>query len=139
MKLCTLIILLFFINGCSYKYLEIDNGNEIIKLKIEIAGDNQKRTRGLMFREKLDENEGMLFVFEDSEIRNFWMKDTKIPLDIIFISEDFKIINLAEAELCNKDPCKIYSSTKEAKYVLEINNGLSKKNNIKEGDKITLR
>ena len=102
---------------------------------VELAETAQKRVLGLMFRENLKENEGMLFIFEKEEIHPFWMKNTKIPLDIIWIN------NLNEIVYINKNtqPCIDYCPTinpnKNAKYVLEINAGISDKIGLKEGDK----
>ena len=129
-------VLLF---GCSNGNVEIDTGDKLVTVKVEISDDDAERARGLMFRESLGENEGMFFIFEDSKERTFWMKSTLIPLDIIFISDDNKVLNVLEAEPCRDDTCKTYSSDGNAKYVLEVNKGFSKKSNIKEGDAVRLR
>ena len=134
-----LIIFLIFISGCRGNIVEIDNGEEVIKVNVEIADAAGERGKGLMFREGLGGDEGMLFIFEDSRERNFWMKNTLIPLDIVFISEDFEILNIEEAEPCENELCEIYSSDGSAKYVLEVNQGYSKKNNIKAGDNIKIK
>ena len=129
-------LLILLLSGCSYSYVEIESDNKIIKVNVEIADDNEERTKGLMFREYLGENEGMLFVFDDAQIRTFWMKNTKIPLDIIFISEDLEIINIKQAEPCINDHCRVYSSEGNAKYVLEVNRGFSERNGINSGNKL---
>ena len=127
-------LLTLLLSGCSYSYVEIENSDGIVKVKVEIADNNEERTKGLMFREKLGENEGMLFIFDDEEIRNFWMKNTLISLDIIFIDKDKRITNIEKADPCEEDTCRIYSSKGLAKYVLEVNQGFTDKNNINEGD-----
>ena len=139
MRCILMLILLIFLYGCSSNFVEIDNGDEIIKIKVEIAADDEERANGLMFREKLGKNKGMLFVYSNSEVRTFWMKNTLIPLDIIFISSELEIINIEEALPCLEDPCKVYSSKEEVKYVLEVNKGFTKWKNINVGDKVVLK
>jgi uncharacterized membrane protein (UPF0127 family) len=135
-----LIMALIFLSGCSSgPKVEIQTDNGKISFDIEIADESEEILKGLMYREKLDEDKGMLFVYPDSQIRSFWMKNTKIALDIIFIDENYKIINIEEAEPCVTKTCRRYKSIKPAKYVLEINKGLSKKYGIKEKDKISLQ
>jgi hypothetical protein len=85
----------------------------------------------------LDENDGMLFVFDDEDFRTFWMKDTLISLDIIFINSDLVVVNISE-NTTPMDTQKIYSSDEKVKYVLEVNGGWSEKNEIKKGDKIEI-
>ena len=116
----------------------IDNGKNLIKVNVEIADDNNERINGLMFRKNLDKNSGMLFVFDDEKNQTFWMKNTLIPLDIIFIGKDMKIVDIKHATPCNEDPCKLYQSSKPAKYALEVNGNFTIKNGIKVDDKITL-
>jgi uncharacterized membrane protein (UPF0127 family) len=87
-----------------------------------------------MFREKLNENEGMLFVFDDEKYETFWMKNTLIPLDIIFIDKNFKIISIENAVPCKREPCTLYKSAKPAEYVLEVNENFTIRNKIKSGD-----
>ncbi len=139
-----MIFLLIFLADCSnisYKNqptFSIDNGDKWIDVQIEIADDNEERMKGLMFRENLGENSGMLFIFEDESTQSFWMKNTLIPLDIIFINEGFEIVDIKNAVPCTADPCRIYSSEKPAKFVLEVNSGFAAKNGISIGDKTIL-
>ena len=107
--------------------------------KVEIADTTAKRALGLMNRKSLPEDEGMFFIFEDESEKSFWMKNTLIPLDMIFANSNFVIVKIQK----NTQPCKIiacetYSSVKPAKYVVEINGGLSNKLGIKEGQKIKI-
>lgn len=104
-----------------------------LAINAEVAGTDEKRTTGLMFRESLGENEGMLFVFPDSATRSFWMKNTLIPLDIIFIAENMTIVKVYHATPCSSDPCRLYSSEKPVKYVLEVNANLTANYGIGEG------
>ncbi len=133
-----LIVFLIFINGCASNAVEIDTGDHFVKVNVEIADTDEEQRTGLMNRESLGEYEGMLFIFEDSRERTFWMKNTLIPLDIIFISEDFEIINIERAEPCEKDPCTLYKSNGNAMYVLEVNEGFSEKSNINVGNSVEI-
>ena len=131
---------MIFLIGCAKNsnVISVNNGKEIIDINVEIADDSAKRTQGLMFREKLDENAGMLFVFDDEVYLSFWMKNTLIPLDMIFISKNLKILDIKHAAPCKKDPCALYKSVKPAKYVLEVYGNFTIKNNIKINDYINI-
>ena len=135
----TFLIFLLLLAACkSENIVFIDNGNKEIKINVEIADSFEERTKGLMFREFLNENSGMLFVFDDEDYRSFWMKNTLITLDIIFISENFEIVDIKYAVPCKEDPCVSYKSSKPAKYVLEVNGNFTIRNNIKIDDKIII-
>ncbi|MEK6890751.1 MAG: DUF192 domain-containing protein [Nanoarchaeota archaeon] len=104
---------------------------------VEIVRTAVERQRGLMFRESLDNDSGMLFIFDESGKQGFWMKNTLLPLDIIWIDENKTIVYLKENVLpCenNSKTCPIYFPNKDALYVLEINSGEVKKNNLSGGD-----
>ena len=133
-----IVLSLLVLSGCVNNYVEIDNGSDEIKIFTEIADEPEEWTKGLMFREFLGENEGMLFIFNDNKERTFWMKNTLIPLDIIFVSDALDIANIAEAEPCKADPCELYASEMPAMYVLEVNQGFSRRNNINVGDKMRI-
>ena len=107
---------------------------------IEIADTPEKREIGLMNREFLTLNSGMLFVFEKEGIYNFWMKNTLIPLDMIWIDGNNKIIFIKEnAQPCKTKQCESFGSDKKAKYVLEINGGIAKKAGLNIGDEVEFR
>ena len=145
MKKIYAIFLLIFLIGCSKNLnknlseVSINNGKNLIKINVEIADDNQERIKGLMFREKLDEYEGMLFIFDDEEYQTFWMKNALIPLDVVFIDRKLKIIDIKHAVPCNKNSCDLYQSEHPAAYVLEVNGNFTTKNRINIGDKIKLK
>lgn len=103
---------------------------------IDIADDPYEQSRGLMFRKSLESNNGMLFVFEDLTNRSFWMKNTYIPLDMIFIDNNLRIVDIKEnvPPCLRENPCPSYPSTDPAKYVLEVNGGFVRENRIKIGD-----
>lgn len=107
--------------------------------EVETAVTPKQRNTGLMFREKLDPQRGMLFVFDEVDKHAFWMKHTLIPLDIIWINESSEIVFISEnAQPCQESPCLTIEPTENAKYVLEINGGLSKKMGLVVGDKIKI-
>ena len=104
---------------------------------VEIVKTEQERAQGLMNREFLEENSGMLFIFEQEAKHTFWMKDTKIPLDIIWIDKDKTIVYIKKNAIpCIEDPCPIYYPSAEALYVLELNAGSTKLYEIAENDKL---
>lgn len=110
--------------------------DSIIKtIDIEIADDEYKTQTGLMYRTKLESYHGMLFIFPDVQMRSFYMKNTKIPLDIIYIDENKTIVSFQK----NAKPFDETSLPSEApaKYVLEINGGLSDAWQLNVGDKIS--
>jgi len=90
---------------------------------VEVMDSFEERQRGLMFREELGENSGMLFVFSEEGRYGFWMKNTLIPLDIIWLDEDFRIVEIVSALPCESDPCGSYGGNFDAKYVVEVNEG----------------
>src|SRR3989344_3320694 len=134
-----LIFLLLVLNGCNYKYVVIDNGEEKIRVDVEVADNDEERMQGLMFRESLGNNAGMLFIFDNKAKYAFWMKDTLIPLDVIFIDENFEIVDIIYAEPCKEDPCKRYIPKTESLYALEVNGNFTAKNVISIGDKVELQ
>jgi hypothetical protein len=108
---------------------------------VEIADTRPERTKGLMYRysESLPQDHGMFFIFEKEEALNFWMKNTLIPLDMVFFDRDYKVVSVVKnAQPCTKEPCDIYPSDKPAKFVLEVNGGFADSINLKEGDKAEL-
>ncbi len=121
MKAFLLLLFLAFLTGCAGPAVII-NGETIT---VEIADSPEEREQGLMFRESLCSTCGMLFIFPEENIQTFWMKNTKIPLDMIFISKDFRIVDITQAEPCTKDPCVRYTSQDQALYVLEVPQGFS--------------
>ncbi|MBS3073357.1 DUF192 domain-containing protein [Candidatus Pacearchaeota archaeon] len=115
------------------------NGDkQILEIKAEVADTIWKQAIGLMNRTNLPEDQGMLFIFDSERKREFWMKNTIIPLDMIFLDKDFKIVNIIKnAQPCKSLDCEFYSSTGPARYVIEINGGLSSKYNITNQTKIS--
>ena len=102
---------------------------------VEIAQADEELQRGLQDRKSLGEENGMLFIFPQPGIYGFWMKDTLIPLDIIWLNEERKVIYVAESvPPCPNEPCATYGPAQESRYVLEINSGGAKHRGIRTGD-----
>lgn len=112
-----------------------------IVVRAEIADTPEKRNRGLMFVKSMKDNEGMLFTFPQQVQSGFWMKNTKIPLDMIFMNLNELIISInREAQPCTDtgDKCPIYKPTAFYQYVLEVNGGFADKYGVEEGDFIDI-
>lgn len=109
--------------------------------KVEAATTPEKQQQGLSGRTSLPQDQGMLFVFEKSDYQNFWMKNMKFPIDIIFINDDLVISVVANAQPPKTDTenPQIIKSSGVANRVLEINAGLAEKYDIKEGDKVEIK
>ena len=108
---------------------------------VELATDDASRARGLMFRETLAPNAGMLFVFDDEEPRAFWMHNCKISLDILYFDHDFKLVSSAlSVPPCSLDPSQrpSYASENPAKYVLELAAGRATEIGAVVGDKLSV-
>jgi len=97
--------------------------------------------KGLMFRTGLPEMEGMVFYFDSTERHAFWMFNTKIHLDILFLNEDLTIVDIQEMEPCtakDSSACRIYTARQPARYAVEVNRGFSKKHGITVGDRVRI-
>lgn len=112
-------------------YVEDLRTHEQTEFSVELALTDAQRQKGLMYRKSLAENEGMLFIFRDEALRSFWMRNTYIALDIIFVKADGTIVNIVEAEPLTDNQRR---SSSPAKAVLEIRRGLSKELGIEAGD-----
>jgi len=102
-----------------------------------VAADPISRQVGFMNVEKIKQNEGMLFVFDKAEIQNFWMKNTYLSLDIIFLDEDFRVITIHKQTEPLNDK-KLYSSFKPSRYAIEITGGMSDQINLSIGEIIEI-
>lgn len=106
---------------------------------IEIAEDNATREHGLMDRTQMAADHGMLFVFQDDAPRAFWMKNTKIALDMLFFDADRRLLSVQHnVPPCTADPCTPYSSGAPARYVLELNGGAAAKAGLSPGDEMQI-
>jgi uncharacterized protein len=112
------------------KATHINSGSSLL---LEVAASIQKREQGLMNREKLEENTGMLFIFPSERPLTFWMKDTSIPLDMIFLDKNKKVTTIFSNTETNQI-AKTYSSKTDSMYVIETIAGWTKDNGIDVGD-----
>ena len=109
------------------------------RFNVEIAADDQSRARGLMFVDALPEDEGMFFIFRRMQPRAFWMKNTRIPLDIIYLDQNLEVVSIIKnAKPCKTPRCPSYPSGRPAQYVLELNGGMSDQLGLVEGDSIVV-
>ena len=115
----------------------IQTALKTIEFNVTLAVTPAGRQKGLMFQETLKDNAGMLFIFPKTEIHSFWMKNTFLPLDMIFIDENLKIVGIIE----NAEPMTTTSRAvnKASKYVLEVTAGTCRRFSIKSQQKITFQ
>ncbi len=128
--------LLLFCGNQKKKFVKIyfPNGNSIVA---ELAITDEERARGLMFREKIEDNEGMLFIFEAEGFYSFWMKNMNFPIDIIWLDKDRRIVHIEEnVPPCKRMPCPSYISRLPAQYVLELKSGKVIKEKLKLYDQL---
>ena len=115
----------------------VNQAKRTVQVKVELARTPGEWEKGLMFREHMPEKSGMLFVFLDDQIRTFWMKNTKIPLDMVFLDRDLRVVGIvtrAEPETLTPRYVKVPS-----RYVLEVNAGFCEKYGISVGDVAKLK
>jgi len=109
-----------------------NNGTEIKKLDIEVTDDESESQQGLMNRSIMPENNGMLFPFEDSKIQTFWMHNTRMSLDLIYINKDSLVVDISKNAPRMSD--KTIPSDTPSQYVLEVNAGMADKWGVKENE-----
>jgi uncharacterized membrane protein (UPF0127 family) len=110
------------------------------KFTVEIADTSDKQQLGLMFRDSMPRGHGMLFIFPAEAKRSFWMKNTRIPLDILYFDESLRLVSAAKgAKPCRTARCPGYPSAAPAKYVLELNAGLADEIGLEVGDEMEIR
>ena len=112
--------------------MTIKTGKGDVSFQVEVAATPEKREVGLMYRRELPADNGMLFIFPAERVNSFWMKNTSIPLDMIFISRGRKIVGIVHDTV----PFSLdgRSVSVPSQYVLEINGGLSRRYGFKAGD-----
>ena len=112
-------------------------GRADARVRVELARTDPERARGLMFRDRLAEDGGMLFVFPTEEQQTFWMKNTYIPLDMIFIAADRHVLGVVErAQPLTETPRSVPG---RSKYVLEVNGGYAARHGIGPGTPVELQ
>ncbi len=142
-ELIVVLVILLLIAFVANSFVDEQEKMEIVEaslvgqeLILEIADDPFSRSVGLSGRDEMDKNHGMIFVYEyEIEGLSFWMKDTLIPLDIVFFDRNFEIVDIIEkVPICEEDPCPEYISDQKAQYVVELNAGWIKENEVEIGD-----
>ena len=128
---------LFICTACMAQSPYVTLKNE--RFTVELAETSEKQALGLMFRDHLPDDHGMLFPFPSEAIRSFWMKNTRIPLDIFYFDKELKLVSVSEnTRPCRTQQCPSYPSTGPAKYVLELNAGKAAELGVQTGDVLEL-
>ena len=130
--------LLLLLGGCA------SGGNHWVELggaryNVELAQDDATRARGLMFRDRMEADRGMLFIHDREDPQAYWMKNTKIALDILYFDDGRRLVSQQrDVPPCSAgDACPPYPSFKPARYVLELNAGQAAKLKLENGAKLT--
>lgn len=135
-----ILFIIFCVSVCwgvdtEIKIIPLYIGSE--KFMVEIADTDEKRITGMMYREFVPDDFGMLFINEIEDYRSFWMKNCRVHLDIIFLDKNKQIINIHfNVPPCENEPCPTYESKQPAQYVLELRANRAKELNLKPGDTI---
>jgi hypothetical protein len=116
----------------------IEGEGGAVEVAVEIADSDAEREVGLMDRESLAEDAGMLFVFEGDVDYGFWMKNTLIPLSIAFADAGGEIVRILDMDPCEADPCPVYDPEATYRTALEVNQGAFSEWGVAEGDRMTL-
>lgn len=117
--------------------INVVTDSEQIEVLVEDARTSREREVGLMYRESLCENCGMVFTFDSDVSGGFWMRNCEISLDLIFIDSDGSIVDIKEEfEPCREDPCPVYRPGINYRYVLEVNGGWTSKHDVSAGDSV---
>lgn len=135
-SLFVFMLVLFSSVACGKEFVKVffPDGTAITA---ELAITDEERQRGLMYREKINADQGMLFIFEEESIQSFWMKNMKFSIDIIWLDREKRIIHIERSvPPCSEEPCPTYSSRIPAMYILEIKAGSADKNKLKLYDRL---
>jgi uncharacterized membrane protein (UPF0127 family) len=137
MRLAVLILSVLLCGAC------VAQGPSVVlkgqRFSVELAETSDKQALGLMFRDELPKGHGMLFIFPGEGMRSFWMKNTRIPLDILYFDAKLRLVSMAQqAQPCHTQRCPSYRSEGPAKYVLEINGGKAADLGVQPGDVLKL-
>jgi len=118
--------------------LEIRTDGGVIDVEVEVADDDEERSIGLMNRERLAPDAGMVFLWEEPLQTTFWMKDTLIPLSVAFWNGGGRIVAILDMEPCEVDTCPSYDPGVEFEGALEVNQGFFEAHGVEVGDRIEL-
>ena len=133
-----LLVLMSLLSGCASAGSWVELGGQ--RYKVEVADDDAERARGLMFRDELAAGHGMIFVHEREEPQAYWMKNTRIPLDILYFDNTRKLVSQQrDVPPCSAgNACPSYPSNAPARYVLELNAGEAAKLKLENGVELKL-
>jgi uncharacterized membrane protein (UPF0127 family) len=133
-----LLVLCAACGGGGQPSVSIDTAGGEITVPVEVADTPARRERGLMGRESLASDAGMVFVFARDTNDAFWMKDTLIPLSIAFYDHQGRIVSLLDMEPCRAEPCPLYSPGAFYRGALEVNRGAFARWGVRVGDQLRL-
>jgi len=135
----TFVLIAILLAGCqasgttARSYVEFEGHRYFV----DIADDDQSRARGLMFVDEMADDRGMFFVFRREAPRSFWMRNTRIPLDIIYLDRDLRVVSIAaDTPPCRTRQCPSYPSEGPAQYVLELNAGQAEAIDLDPGEQL---
>ncbi len=133
-----LFLAVFVAPGCAAQEPQVELKGETFT--VDLALTREEQMRGLMFVEEMPEDRGMLFIFPREGMRAFWMKNTRIPLDILYFDDELALVSVVEnARPCAPSgPCPSHPSAGPAQYVLELNAGMARTLGVERGDVMTL-
>ena len=133
MRILLCVLMLATCTSCASSEPSVELGGKTFR--VEIAETREKQALGLMFRDSMPRNKGMIFIFPNEAPRSFWMKNTRIPLDIMYFDKGLKLVSIsADTPPCRVSRCPSYPSSKPAMYVLELNAGMAAELGVGPGD-----
>lgn len=132
---------LFVLASCGPNKLTISNldGSKSVSLIVDVMDTPAKRDHGLMNRLKLDADKGMFFAFPEPSMLSFWMKNTNIPLEVMFFDATGAFVSASQMTPCKVDPCQKYNAQAASQYALEVNPDFRKANEIGVGWTLDLK
>jgi uncharacterized membrane protein (UPF0127 family) len=137
MRLLLCVLMLTCCVACASGDPRVELGGKTFN--VEIAETQEKQALGLMFRDSLPADQGMLFIFPNEAPRSFWMKNCRISLDIMYFDKELKMVSIsADTPPCRVSRCPSYPSSGPAMYVLELNAGMAAELGVGPGDTLTL-
>ena len=138
MQVLLCILMIASCAACAAKSPSVELGGSTFS--VEIADTQEEQALGLMFRDSMPPDEGMLFIFPNEAPRSFWMKNTRIPLDIMYFDKELKMVSIsADTPPCRISHCPNYPSTGPAMYVLELNAGKASELGVGPGDQLAIK
>ena len=137
MRFLLSLLMIVACTACSAGGPAVEIGGQ--RFSVEIADNSEKQALGLMYRDKMAADHGMIFIFPREAPRSFWMKNTRIPLDIMYFDKNLKMVSASlDTQPCRVSRCPSYPSHMPAMYVLELNAGKAAELGIGPGDSMKL-